>query len=173
MARQAHYCTRIADRICEEVAIGKSVKAALKAAGPLAPTLTQFWRWLGKYPDLKVKYEEALRFQANANADTMLDLASMAIEMPSKASAIKVAVDILKWHAEMRDPATYSPKAAQSVPTPPKTLKQMQEEVEKLQRELGVDVQPGMVTAPRVLRALQSGDSSTPAPTPNLKVVGE
>lgn len=169
--RPAHFCKRIVDRIIEGVAMGNSLKKSLHDAGPLAPTPTTFWRWMEQYPEVGASYQRALQFQASMNADLMLDLAHEALATPAKAPAIRVAVDILKWHAEMRDPALYSPKGAQTHQAPPKTLKQMQDEVERLQKELGVEAQPGMVTAPKVLREKQG--EGKPDLTVVPKVVGE
>ena len=168
--RKAHYCERIADRICEYIAEGDSLVTALRKTGPLAPGLATFWKWQADMPEFRTKYELARQMQAEMHADRMTDLAARVLETPSMAPAIRVAADLLKWNAEMRDPAKYSPKAAQEHKAPPKTLKQMRDEVERLQKELGVDVQPGMVTAPKVLRQRQGEEATTP--TPALKVVG-
>lgn len=169
--RKSHYCKRIADKICEEVALGLPLTLALKKAGPLAPAVATFWHWLKERPELKADYQEALQFQANMHADKMLELA-IGVEAGKMPPAnARFAAEVYKWHAEMRDPAQYSPKGAQAIPPTAKSTKEMKVEVERLQAELGIDAQPGMVTAPRVLRQKQEAGRENPAPTPNLKLV--
>lgn len=186
--RKAHYCKRIADQICEHVALGLPLSMALTATGPLAPTVVTFWRWTKEYPELKADYEEALRFQANMHADRILEIGLKASKGEGAPASQRLAMDAFKWHAEMRDPQQYSPKGAQNVPIPPKNIKEMREEVDRLEKDLGIEAQPGMVTAPRVLRAKQeensrrhspSTEDPAPAPNPattlqpNLKLVGD
>jgi hypothetical protein len=162
-----HYTERISKMICEHVATGEGLKSALKKIGTLAPSVNAVWKWIEEYPEFRASYDRALQMQANMHADRIVELAEEALTTPSKAAAIRVATDIYKWNAEMRDPAKYSPKAPQEVKQPPKSVDEMRAEIERLQKELGVaDVQPGMVTAPRQPKGNDS------APTPNLKVVG-
>lgn len=170
--RKAHYCVRIAKAVCQEIALGSGVKRALEKVGPLAPTVATFWRWLEEYPEFRERYDRACQMQASMHADRILELAETALATPNMASAVRVAMDIYKWNAEMRDPAKFSPKAPQEHKAPPKTVQEMRNEIKRLEDELGVNAQPGMVTAKR-----QPAEGGTPAPAPNpvpnLKVVGD
>lgn len=171
--RKAHYCVRVAKAICQEIALGAGVKRALEKVGALAPTVATFWRWLEEYPEFRERYERACLMQASMHADRIVELAEEALAMPSKAAAVRVAMDIYKWNAEMRDPMKFSPKAPQEHKAPPKSPDEMRAEIKRLEHELGVaGVQPGMVTAPRQPKA-DAAEGGTPAPTPNLKVVGD
>jgi transposase-like protein len=168
--RRAHYCVRIAKDICQHVAMGLTTPQALKKVGALAPTMQTLWRWLEEYPEFNAMYMRALQMQAHSHADRIVELAEQALANPKMASAVKVASDIYKWSAEMRDPAKFSPKAPQEHKPPAKNIEEMRKEVARLENELGIVAQPGMVTAKQHMRtdpdAAERG--KTPAPTPNL-----
>lgn len=163
--RRAHYTVRIANMICEKIALGNSLKSALEEVGPLAPSMPTFWRWLDEYPEFLTRYKRARQMQGDIHADVMLDLAAEAINMPSKAAAIKVAADILKWQAEIRDPKSYS---RSSIPDEPKKVlspSQLRAEIKALELDLGVKATPGMNTAPNFKRKEEPNVSSrTEAP---------
>lgn len=159
--RRAHYCVRIANALCEKIALGNSLKGALDAVGPLAPTMPTFWRWLDEYPDFRVKYERARQMQGDVLADEILDMAKLVIDKPSLASAVRVASDILMWQAGIRDTkynAKVVPKEEKVLLTP----EQLRSEVKKLEGELGVKAVPAMNTAPQ---------HAQPAPTPKAEPV--
>jgi hypothetical protein len=158
--------------ICEKIALGAGTAEALKRVGPLAPVLPTMWRWLEEYPEFREMYERARQMQADSHADRMLELAEEALATPSKAAAVRAAADIYKWNAEMRNPQKFSPKAAQEIRPEPKNLEQMRKEVSRLEAELGVTAQPGMVTAKQHLKADPDALERNTAPAPNLKIVG-
>lgn len=174
--RRAHYTVRIANMICEKIALGNSLKSALEEVGPLAPGMPTFWRWLDEYPEFRTRYDRARQMQGDIHADVMLDLAAEAINTPSKAAAIKVAADILKWQAEIRDPRRYSRGAIPDEPKKPMSADQLRKEIKVLELELGVKAVPGMNTAPNFKRKSESdldADSNDKAeqqsqPSPNL-----
>lgn len=150
--RRAHYTVRIANMICEKIALGNSLKSALEEVGPLAPAMPTFWRWLDEYPEFLTRYKRARQMQGDIHADVMLDLAAEAINNPSKAAAIKVAADILKWQAEIRDPKSYSRSAIPDEPKKALSPAQLRAEIKALEMDLGVKVVPGMNTAPNFVR---------------------
>lgn len=135
--RRAHYTARIAKRLCEHIALGCTLQKALKREGALGPTIQQFWRWLDEYPQFKTMYEQARMMQADLAADTILEMAENVLKNPKFAPAYKVAADILKWQAEVRNPARYGQKVQveYSKPLDPTRLKA---EILQLEAELGV-----------------------------------
>lgn len=147
--RKAHYCVRIGKEICEQIALGKTLTKALEIAGPLAPNKATFWRWLEEFPAFGEQYERARAMQADAHADRMLELADDVLERPNRAAAIKVASDIIKWQAEIRNPRTYGSKVQHELKAPPMSPEQLKKEIAALEAELGVKAQPGMDTAKR------------------------
>lgn len=165
--RKAHYTDYVAKQICEKIAMGKSLKKALEEIGPMAPVMTTFWRWLDEYPEFREKYERARQMQGDIHADTMLDLANEAIATPGKAAAIRVATDILKWQAEIRDPKKYGPKAIVKEKDKTMSTDELRKEIKKLEDELGVKAVPGMNTAPNFTRKdVPPSGETAPAPNP-------
>lgn len=160
--RRAHYCVRVANSICEKIALGFSLRNALDEVGPLAPSMPVFWRWLDEYPGFLEKYQRARQMQGDVLADEMLDMAKMVIDKPSLASAIRVASDILQWQAGIRDPK-YNSKA------PPEEKKKhlpvdvLKKEILRLEADLGVKAAPGMDTAKRHKKE-EPMEEASPAP---------
>lgn len=160
--RRAHYCVRIANALCEKIALGNSLKGALDAVGPLAPTMPTFWRWLDEFPEFRVKYERARQMQGDVLADEILDMAKLVIEKPSLASAVRVASDILMWQAGIRD-TKYNTKVVPDTKPPLLTPDQLRSEVKKLEGELGVKAVPAMNTAPQHVPSAKSAPAPKPA----------
>jgi len=147
--RRAHYCVRIANDICQQIALGNSLEKALAKVGTLAPSMPVFWRWLDEYPEFLEKYERARQMQADMHADRMLDMAAEVLKTPSKAAAVRVAVDILKWQAEIRDPKKYGTKVQHEHKPAAMKPEDLKKEILRLESELGVKATPAMNTAPR------------------------
>lgn len=133
----AHYTPRIAARICEHIALGMTIKAAL-AEEPLGPTLRVFWKWLDEYPEFRERFERAQQLQATMHADRILEMAAEVIAAPGKAQAYKVASDILKWQAEIRDPKKYGQKVQHELKAPPLKPEDLKTEIKRLEEELGI-----------------------------------
>lgn len=132
-----HYVKRTGTLICEYIAQGKSLTQALDAVGYLAPTVKSFWKWTVDFPEFREEYERALQFAGDMHADRMLELVDTVLTNPKKASAGKVAADILKWQAEIRNALKYGRKAAVKVKEPMDPAK-IKKEIDRLQKELGV-----------------------------------
>lgn len=134
--RKAHYTTRIAKRLCEHIALGATLKKALEKE-PMGPTVPQFWRWIDEYPEFRDMYERARTLQADLMADTIMEMAENVLRTPKFAPAYKVAADILRWQAEIRNPGKYGSKIQVDVK---KSLDptQLRSEIKQLETELGL-----------------------------------
>lgn len=134
--RRAKYNTRIAKRICEQIALGATLKQALEKE-PMGPAIPTFWRWLDEYPEFREMYERARVLQADLISDTIMTMAENVLRQPKFAAAYKVAVDILRWQAEIRNPARYGSKVTVEHK---QTLdpKKMVQEIAQLEKELGL-----------------------------------
>lgn len=146
--RRAHYTTRIAKRLCEHIALGDTLKTALERE-PLAPTVPMFWRWLEEYPEFREMYERARLLQTELISDTILSMAKEVLEKPKFAPAYRVAADILRWQAEVKNPLRYGQKTQvehHHILDPLKIAK----EIKQLEKELGL---LGEVDAPLTLEA--------------------
>lgn len=160
---KGHYTARIAARICEHIALGMTIKASL-AKEPLGPSLMVFWKWLDEYPEFREKYERARLLQADMHADTMMAMAEEVLVNPHKASAFRVAVDILQWQASMRNPKMYGSKL--SIETKGEKIidpVKLKAEIAALEKELNVDKES-------TARSRDLNHAET-QPSPNLKLV--
>lgn len=134
--RKAHYTTRIAKRLCEHIALGATLDQALKRE-PLGPSIPQFWRWLDEYPEFRAMYERARSLQAELAEDAIMEMAKRVLEQPKFAPAFKVASDILRWQAEIRNADRYGQKST-VVHKHSLDPKKLRGEIAQLEKELGL-----------------------------------
>lgn len=137
MKRASHYTVRVAKQICEYIALGSTLDAALKKTGILAPTKSTFVKWMDLHPELRTWYENARQLQADCHADRMLELSESTLIDPKNASAYKVASDILRWQASIRNPKSYGDKVTHEVKQG-LNPKEIMAEIARLESELGV-----------------------------------
>ena len=135
--KHSHYTVRIGDMICQEVALGRTLKDALTKVGFLAPSMPTVWKWMDENDDFRHKMDRARQLQADMMTDRMLELANEVLTKPSAASAYKVASDIMKSLAEVRNPGKYGPKMVHEIKAPMDPMK-VQEEIKTLEMELGL-----------------------------------
>lgn len=136
--RAAHYNPRIAREICEAIVEGDTLEEALARIGFLAPNIITVYRWLDIYPEFKDKYELARTLQADQHADRMLTMSREVLSKPTQSTAYRVAVDILKWQAEIRNPGKYGKKIDESGKKKPMDPAKLRAEIKRLEAELGV-----------------------------------
>lgn len=136
--RAAHYNPRVAREICEFIAEGDTLEEALERIGFLAPGLPTVFRWLDLYPEFKEKYETARALQADIHADRMLMMSREVLSKPTAATAYRVAVDILKWQAEVRNSGRYGRRPDEATRKKPMDAAKLRAEIKRLEAELGV-----------------------------------
>lgn len=124
--------------ICAEIAMGSTLKQALEKVGYLAPTLPTVWRWLDEHADFRDSYERARQLQADSDADDMRVLGEEIRTQPTKAAAYRVAIDVLKWQAERRNPAKYASRGDEAKDKRPLDPVKLRSEIKRLEEELGV-----------------------------------
>lgn len=136
--RRAHYTVRIANDICTQIALGKTLEEALKEVGYLAPSIPQLWTWLDQHEDFREKYDRARQLQADMLADKTLKFVKDVLADPKAAPAYKVATDILKWHAAIRNRKVYNPMDNSNEKQAPLDAAKIKAEIKRLEKELGV-----------------------------------
>jgi hypothetical protein len=136
--RAAHYTPRVGNDICMYIALGFSLEGALNKVGYLAPTLPMVWRWLSEHDDFREKYELARQMQADTLADKTLDMVKDVLNNPKDASAYRLACDIFKWHAGIRNGKTYNPATNESGQKVVLDANKIKAEIKRLEAELGV-----------------------------------
>jgi hypothetical protein len=120
IGRPSSYSQEIADRICSELAEGKSMRAVCKADG--MPSMQTVFSWLRTLPTFLEQYTRAKDEAADALVDEMLDIADEAtndwMEVHDKdnpgyrlnGEAInrsRLRVDTRKWIAAKLKPKKY------------------------------------------------------------------
>jgi len=148
--------------------MGNTLEQALKKVGTLAPSIPMFWRWLDEYPEFREKYDRARMMQADMHADNMLGMVSTVMAAPNMAPAVRVAVDILKWQAEIRDSAKYGKKIELTERKQKLNINELRKEVQQLTQDLGIQVLPGMDTAKRQPKAEVIDVEATELPRPQF-----
>ena len=153
--RKAHYTVRIANDICTNIALGMTLDEALKEVGYLAPTIPQLWTWLDAHEDFREKYDRARQLQADMLADRTLKFVKEVLADPKAAPAYKVATDILKWHAAIRNRKVYNPMDNANDKQAPLDAAKIKLEIKRLEKELGVQEakKPKVVQMQRVVGA--------------------
>ncbi len=93
----------IADRLCEQIVAGKSLRRICKAKS--MPSNTTVLGWLRDHPEFARQYALAREEQADGYADELIDLASKA--NADNAHAVRVRADIIKWVCSKLKPRKY------------------------------------------------------------------
>lgn len=118
--------------------MGETLKDALDKVGYLAPTMTTVWRWLDEHADFREMYERARQLQADTDADDMRVLGREIRDKPTAAAAYRVAIDVLKWQAEVRNKVKYGTKGEDPKTARPLDPTKLRQEIKRLEDELGV-----------------------------------
>lgn len=136
--KRGRYVKRSGDIICEQIALGHTLKYAIETLGYLAPSIPQFWKWIDNYPEFREQYERARQLAADVQADKVLELSQEVLEKPRNANAFKVAIDVLKWQAEVRNTERYGKRQAIQVKREKLDPAKLRAEIKRLESELGV-----------------------------------
>lgn len=110
--RPSKYTPQLAQRICTEIAQGKSLVAVLKAEG--MPDYSTVTRWLDhpQHEAFRKMYARAREDQADYLADELVEIADTAKDRDSAAAA-KVRTDTRKWVAAKLKPRKYGERVTQ------------------------------------------------------------
>jgi hypothetical protein len=103
--RPSIYSQELADRICERLASGESLRAICLDDGmPSWPTIS---KWLNEKPEFVTQYARAREDQAEAHADRIIEIADDADIDPHHK---RIMVDARKWVASKLKPKRYGDK---------------------------------------------------------------
>lgn len=117
MARPSEYTQEIANKICEELATGKSLRTV--CLGEDMPAIKTVFNWFKSYPLFLQQYAQAKQESADAMAEEILDLSDGAIAVIKNgaekksnalAQAVKLQVDTRKWIMSKMKPKKYGEK---------------------------------------------------------------
>lgn len=129
---------RQAQRICTLISQGQTLQQICGVDG--LPSITIINIWLQDNERFRRMMDKARILQADYLADEMLLLASKVRGDPRNANAYKVAADILRWQASVRNVRKYGDKTQIEVREVHKSPAQIQKEIIDLAAEFNVPI---------------------------------
>ena len=109
MARPTKYNQELAERICEHIAAGQSLRSFCRQ--PDAPALSTVTLWIVKNPEFSVQYVQAREAAGFAHADHIADIVDAVERGEIEPNAAKVMMDGRKWTAERMAPKRHMPQS--------------------------------------------------------------
>ena len=114
--RRIRFTPELAEQITILVASGIPIEDSTLNGAVLAPGVASmikihpstFYDWQQQHPNFAESIARARIESAHRIADRMLALADAALAEPALANSVRVAADILKWQAQVRNPGIYS-----------------------------------------------------------------
>lgn len=130
LGRPSIFTQELADRICERIALGESMRSICRDEE--MPAMQTIWRWLRENKIFSERYESATKERTEAQNEILLELGDQALEEAYKAdpkaanavvSAVKLKADNLKWVMSKMKPKKYGDKMdltsdGKQLPTP-------------------------------------------------------
>lgn len=111
--RLSSYDPALAVAICERIAEGETLSKV--CAGEGMPDRKTFRRWMVREPELRKAYEAARELQSHSLFDEALDLVRKLKDETlenAKVTALRVALEQLRWSAGKLNPAQYGEKSS-------------------------------------------------------------
>lgn len=99
------FTQEVADRICDAIADGRSLRSICKDDG--MPSKTEVFRWLAADAIFRDQYARAREAQADSHADDIIEVADDPTIDPASR---RVMVDARKWAASKLKPRVYGDK---------------------------------------------------------------
>ena len=115
--RPSEYSQEVSDIICSRIATGMSLRKV--CLDDDVPTITTFYNWLSKYPELVEQYARAKEDSADADADKLDQIAEGVLVGEYDPASARVAADIIKWSAGKKRPKKYGDRTMIEDITPP------------------------------------------------------
>lgn len=107
MGRPTDHTDELVDRICEELAAGRSLNRICKEED-WAPDKSTFYRWMYRHENIRAKYAMAKNAQQEYAAEDILEIAYAAD--PTTYNVARLKVDAHKWIASKLLPKRYGEK---------------------------------------------------------------
>ena len=115
--RPTMYSGKIVDKICAEIALGRSLRSI--CLDESMPDLTTVYEWLRIYPNFTQQYAVATDERTETQQEMLIEMGDKAIEHAEEAdpkaagavvSAYKLKADNLKWSMSKMKPKKYGDK---------------------------------------------------------------
>lgn len=108
IGRPTDYTKDMADKICEKISGGLSLRAICAEAG--MPARGTVYRWLIENADFQDQYARAREKQADYFAEEIIEIADSAEAESAAVSKAKLQIDARKWAASKIAPKKYGDK---------------------------------------------------------------
>lgn len=95
--RPTDYSQELADKICERIADGESLRSICR--DDEMPGTSAVCKWLGKYPEFAEQYARARELQADSLFDDILDIADKGLKGLETPEDRRIQIDARKWMA--------------------------------------------------------------------------
>lgn len=106
MARPSKFTDNLADKICERLADGESMRSVCR--DPKMPAMTTVFRWLRENDEFRQQYEVAKDEAADAMIEDIVDIADNSDS--DNIQVDRLRVDVRKWAASKLKPKKYGDK---------------------------------------------------------------
>ena len=108
LGRPTDYTKDMADKICERISGGLSLRAICAEAG--MPARGTVYRWLIENADFQDQYTRAREKQADYFAEEIIEIADSAVAESAAVSKAKLQIDARKWATSKIAPKKYGDK---------------------------------------------------------------
>lgn len=106
--RPTDYTKNMADKICEKIANGRSLRSICAEDG--MPPMKTIYRWLEANEEFRHQYARARDKQADYFAEEIIEIADRAEAESAAVSKAKLQIDARKWAASKIAPKKYGDK---------------------------------------------------------------
>lgn len=113
IGRPSKFTKELADKICECLANGDSLRKICASGG--MPAASTVWLWLSENKAFSEQYARAREKQAEFYADEIVEIADSVIASSDEVLKARLQIDARKWHASKLAPKKYGDKVTQDV----------------------------------------------------------
>lgn len=111
--RPSKYSDELAEKICEKIANGRSLRSICAEDG--IPTMSTVCKWLIENKEFSEQYARAREKQADYFAEEIIEIADSAEAESAAVSKAKLQIDARKWAASKIAPKKYGDKVEQQI----------------------------------------------------------
>lgn len=108
IGRPSKYSDEMAEKICEKIANGRSLRSICAEDG--MPPIKTIYRWLEANEEFRHQYARARDKQADYFAEEIIEIADSAEAESAAVSKAKLQIDARKWAASKIAPKKYGDK---------------------------------------------------------------
>lgn len=109
IGRPSKFSQDLAEKICEQIAHGKSLRAVCAEDG--MPPMKTIYRWLEANEEFRHQYARARDEQADYFAEEIIEIADNATAESAAVAKAKLQIDARKWAASKIAPKKYGDKS--------------------------------------------------------------